>query len=478
MMSSMLNNLRPALLGRTALLAIAASGIGLYACGAPQQSEVVPPQRTEELPPRCADEACINDRVEAFDVDGIHVIIKKELSPPLVVANIYFDGGARHWDASTGGHQQLALRVATEGGPQDMTRIEYHGLLERVAASIGSSAGLDYSHVSLFTPAFALDETFGLMSRALQTPAWDDQQIQNSRSQQLAGIESRYDNADNAVHEVARSLAWAGHPYAVHASGEIESVTNATTQDLQHALNQLLVREKMTVVFVGDIESDTARTLVETHLAAIPSQADWEQQLRHPTMDTNLAYDHGELRILERTDIPTNYIVGYFSTPSLDHEDYAPMVLATRILRDKLFEEVRTRRNLSYAVYSAIATRRANTGVIYVTATQPAQTLQVMYDTIDTMITDGVTPKEVENEIRKYLTHYYMDLQSFEAQAALLARWQLHTGDRIDADRFIDELRAVTPERIAEVLNQYIRNIQFGVLGHPDQIDHEQFTAR
>src|SRR5690554_39177 len=234
----------------------------------------------------------------------------------------------------------------------------------------------------------------------------------------------------------------------------------------------------MTVVFVGQIDNNEARTLVKTHLKDVASDKSWREALDYPTAFQPFEFSQGAVEVMERTEIPTNYIAGYFSAPAPGDADYAPMVLATQILRDRLFEEVRTRRNLSYAVYSAIATRRANTGVLYVTATKPAETLEVMYNTIDEVVNGAITQEDVENEIRTYLTRYYMALQSFDAQASLLARWELLTGERVNADRFIDELRAVTPEQVSDVLNRYLRNIQFGVLGHPEQIDRTQFSAR
>ena len=467
----------PTSFAKFSALTVLALSIGASACGAKQQ----PAEQTSApvvLPDRCAQEACINHQVDSFDVDGIHVIVKHADTLPLVVANIYFEGGALHWDANTAGHESLALDVATQGGPASMDRHAYHSALESVAATIHGSSGLDYSVVSLFSPAFALNETFGLMSQTLLSPALESQQLQNSRSQQLASIQTRYDSADNAVHEVARSIAWTEHPYAIHPQGELESVQTARPEDLRAALSKLLVREKMTVVFVGQIDNNEARTLVKTHLKDVASDKAWREALDYPTAFQPFEFSQGAVEVMERTEIPTNYIAGYFSAPAPGDADYAPMVLATQILRDRLFEEVRTCRNLSYAVYSAIATRRANTGVLYVTATKPAETLEVMYNTIDEVVNGAITQEDVENEIRTYLTRYYMALQSFDAQASLLARWELLTGERVNADRFIDELRAVTPEQVSDVLNRYLRNIQFGVLGHPEQIDRTQFSAR
>lgn len=463
----------------------------LSACGAkqtPENAEESTPETegsareialdTVELPERCETQACINDNADSFEVDGLRVIVKHQENPPLAGAAIYFEGSSLDWTSDTEGHQALALNVATEGGPSTMERRVYHAELERVAASISSSVSRDEARVRLFSPAFALDEIFALMAQSILSPAFEENQLQNSRVKQLSAIRTRFDDADSAVAETTRALAWKDHPYALHSLGEEEPVQNATVDALQDALKKLLVRERMIVVFTGDVQNEQARALVEKHLKDVPHQEDWAQKSNYPEAIAPFAYEGGALELLERANIPTNYILGYFSAPSASEEAYAATVIGMRILRNRLFEEVRTKRNLSYAVSSALANRRANTGALYVTATDPQETLKVMYDTIDDVIENGVSQDDIDNEVRTYLTGYYMDLQSAAAQGYRLAKWQILTGDRVNADRFIDALQEITPEEISAAIDRYLRNIQFGVVGNPEQIDREQFEAR
>lgn len=459
------------------ILASIALAASLSACGG-KQSPTAHHDAPTDLPERCQHEACINDGVRSFRVDGIRVIVKPEQSPPLLTVNLYVEGGSLFWTEATAGHEALALNVVTDGGPSGMSRLDFHAQLERVAASIAASSDRDFATISLFTPASVVDDTFALLARALQQPALDARQIENSRTQQLTGIRTRMDDADSAARETVQDLAWAGHPYALSPMGTEASVGAADAEALQTALQKLLVRERLTVVFVGQISDSHAKSLVERHLSSLRADPNWREVVNYPEAVRPFHFERSRVEVVDRSTLPTNYILGYFSAPTLGDEDYAATVLATQILRNRLFEEVRTRRNLTYAVSSGLGQRRANIGYLYVTATDPGATLPVMYATIDAMIEEGVSAQDVQNQIRTYLTHYYMDLQSFSAQAALLARWQIFTGDRVEADAFIDQLRRVTPDDVARVLKKYIRNIQFGVVGKPAQIDPALFTSR
>ena len=425
--------------------------------------------------------ARLNDNTTDFVVNGIRVIVKQDSTTPLVTASIYFDGGVALHDAEEAGLDRFALNVATDGGPEGMTRSEYRNALDRVGASIGASTDRDYASATLFSLGSELNDAFALFARTLRQPALADGQLELTRQQMIASVRSLYDDADSAVRETVQQFAWANHPYVTRPQGEEVTLQRFTRRDLTFALNRLLTRERMLVVFVGDIKPLQAAALVEQHLADLPGSSSWHASTNGTIFPDNVppfAWQRGNVEVLVRPELPTNYIIGYFAAPSPDHEDYPAMLLATQILRNRLFEEVRTRRNLTYAVSSGLGTRRANVGFLYVTATDPATTLGVMYNTIDAMITTPVSRQDLENQLRIYLTRYYMSLQSTGAQASMLAQWELLGGGRANADAFIDAMRRVTPNDVARVLNTYVRNVQYGVVGDPELIPEQTFTAR
>lgn len=472
-------------------VSLVVSAGALTACGGTQQPEVQEPasasaaseqpvyQQTEpaEIAPHCEDVACVNSGVVSFEVDGIDVIVKELAHPPMVSARIYFNGGAAEWTPQSAGLERFALSAAASGGPEGMSKADYQSALDRVGAAVGTSSDRDYAFASLSTLSATLDETWDLFSSALLSPGYESEVLEVTRNQMLTSIATRFDDPDGAVRETVQELAWGDHPYGIHPGGEPDVVGAADAATLEQMLDALLIRERMTVVFVGDITPQQARALVERAFSDLPSSEGWADASiddAYPPFD----FDGGALSIFERPELPTNYIIGYFAAPAPGDADYPAAVIATQILRNRLFEEVRTRRNLTYAVSSGLGSRRSNVGYLYVTATDPETTLQVMYDTVDDIIDGNISEQDVENQVRTYLTRYFMGLQSFGAQANLLADWALLTGDRLGADRFVAELYALTPEDVSRVLETYVRDIQFGVVGDPAAIPEALFTSR
>jgi zinc protease len=81
--------------------------------------------------------------------------------------------------------------------------------------------------------------------------------------------------------------------------------------------------------------------------------------------------------------------------------------------------------------------------------------------------TGTVEPKALERLILQFITQYFLDNESGAQQADFLARAELYYGDFRRADRFVDELRAITPGDIQRAALRYMRDIRFVYIGDP-----------
>jgi zinc protease len=67
--------------------------------------------------------------------------------------------------------------------------------------------------------------------------------------------------------------------------------------------------------------------------------------------------------------------------------------------------------------------------------------------------------------ILQFITQYFLDNESGAQQADFLARAELFYGDFHRADRFVDELRAITPADIQHAALRYMRDVRFVFIG-------------
>nr|MBA3403313.1 insulinase family protein [Gemmatimonadaceae bacterium] len=77
---------------------------------------------------------------------------------------------------------------------------------------------------------------------------------------------------------------------------------------------------------------------------------------------------------------------------------------------------------------------------------------------------------------RQFLTEYFLDNETNGAQADFLARAELYRGDYRNAEKFVDELKSVTPEAVQRVARKYMKGIRFAYVGDPGKLRRELIT--
>jgi zinc protease len=290
-------------------------------------------------------------------------------------------------------------------------------------------------------------------------PQFDEAEVGLIRRQLLSGVRQRQDSPDLQVDFLADSFAFNGHPYQLQPVGTESSLSSITVQDLQKYQETQMVKSRMLLVVVGDVSKAQVERLVRGSLGKLPAGSyRW-------TLPDTLPRDRSAALTVNRP-LPTNYILGLYSGPRADSKDYHALRIATAILSGQLFSEIRSKRNLTYAVDAPFIERAVSAGGLYVTTVDPRTTLEVMQRELLDLQTGTVEPRALERLILQFITQYFLDNESGAQQADFLARAELYYGDFRRADRFVDELRAITPSDIQRAAVRYMRDVRFVYIGN------------
>ncbi len=406
---------------------------------------------------------------EEFTVNGLKVILKQNPGNEVVAASLYIRGGVFNLTPATAGIEPLLFDVAAKGTkkyPKEIINAE----LARMGTQINGNASKDYSGVNLRCIKPNFDKSWDIFADVLLNPTLDPKEVELSRAQALTGLRQRRDNPDSYLRDVGDSLFYESHPYALDPSGTEESVGKISIDQMRQYLKDNLVTSKLLLVVVGDIEKADLEKKVASAFGALPV-GDYAPQ--YPAM---VSHAKSELHTVAQ-QMPTNYILGYFSAPSIRDADYYPMSMAMSILQQREFEEVRTKRNLSYAPSAYYQNQFANCANIYVTAVKPDTTIKVMLGEAKRLQTELISPKELRDKITVFLTSYYLQTETNAAQASFLARYELAGLGWQASEMFVDNMKKVTPEDVERVAQKYIKDIQFVVIGDPAKIDEKVFTS-
>src|SRR5439155_15949926 len=128
---------------------------------------------------------------------------------------------------------------------------------------------------------------------------------------------------------------------------------------------------------------------------------------------------------------------------------------AVTLLQNAVFNEVRVKRNLSYAPDAELDSRAANTGSISVTSKQPTEAVSVMLDEIKKLRQTPVADDEIARIADFFATTYYLKQETNTAQAGELAQYEIIGGGWRNSLTFLDKMRAVKPADVQTVTNKY-----------------------
>ncbi|MDP9177173.1 MAG: insulinase family protein [Gemmatimonadota bacterium] len=401
----------------------------------------------------------------SFDVSGIQVILRQSNANNVVAANLYLLGGTSQVTAANAGIELLLLEVS-DRGTKKYPRAALRRKMSALGSEIVTSATDDWTMFGIKATTEVLDSTWAIFASRLIEPILDPTDVALIRTQFLSGIRQRRDDPDALAEFLADSIAFSGHPYGIPVTGTEASISAIDAAALRAYHNRQIVKSRMLLVVVGNVDRAHLERLVKGSLGLLPAgNYKWTSPARLPERASDV--------VVESRPLPTNYILGYYSGPLANSDDYQALRIATSVLTGRLFAEIRTRQNLTYDVHAPFVDRAASAGGLYVSTASPDTTLKLMRAAV-TELQEGLLDREGLKRLeQQFLTEYFLDNETNGAQADFLARSQLYRGDYREADKFVEELRNVTPEAVRRVAQKYMKGIRFAYVGDPTKLRRE-----
>lgn len=407
--------------------------------------------------------ASLDTATQEFDAGGVRVILRHNPATDVVAANVYLLGGTREATPTTAGLEAFLFAVAERGSrrfPKEMRR----ATLSRLGSGIGVDAEEDWTMVGMRSLRDAFDSTWTVMADQLTAPSLDSTDVEQVREQLLAAAQQRENDPDALVEHLADSLTFGDHPYAIEPLGSERSIAAITRAQLRDFHASRVVKSRMLVVVVGNVDRRRVERLVRTTLGALPAGSyQWTPPPAPAAQPTRRA-------VIVTRQLPTNYILGYYVGPPASSDDYAALRVASAVLSGSMFSEIRARHNLTYAVDAPFLERALATGGVYVTTVAPDTTLALMRRELDLLQSELLDPLALRRLVQRFITDYFLKNETNADQATFLARSALYQKDWRAASAFAEALRRVTPEDVRRVARTYMKEFRFAYVGDPTKV--------
>jgi len=288
-----------------------------------------------------------------------------------------------------------------------------------------------------------------LLADIVMNPAFTEDDISREKKVVLEEIKMVEDTPDDLVHELFTENLWPGHPLGRPILGTRDTVEGLTQEGLRRYFSHTYSAPNLIVSAVGNIEHERVRALVERAFAGL-SPTNEELSETPPSVVPTTVIRNKEL---EQSHVCLG-MAGY----QQDHDErYSSYVLNTILggsMSSRLFQNVREKRGLAYAVFSGLsAYRDAGTMTIYAGCANDA-----VGELIDVVIGELQRMKDEplpESELRRAKDHLkgslMLNLESTSSRMSHLARQEIYFDRHFGLDETLQGVERVSTEDVQRV---------------------------
>jgi len=349
-----------------------------------------------------------------------------------------------------------------------------HRTAEEIARQVDSIGG----NIDAFTAkeciAFSmkvLDEhlpiALDVLSDLVLNPVFDKEDITRERGVILEEIKMDEDNPDYLVHEIFTQNFWKDHPLGRPILGTRDTVKKFERAPVYDFYRQRFTPGNVLITAAGHLNHEHFVELVKKHFEGMQSMSNGFHSAP-PKIAPKIILRNK--KSLEQVQI----CVGVPSFPITHEKRHSSYILNTLLgggMSSRLFQNVRERQGLAYAIYSDLNPYR-DTGCLSVYAgTSRESAIKVVQCVVSEFrkLKIDVVPEDELRRCKDQLKGSLMlSLESSTARMSNLARQEMYFDHFYGLDELIEKIESVTSEELQMLANQFFQseNVAVTILGN------------
>ena len=306
-----------------------------------------------------------------------------------------------------------------------------------------------------------------ILSDLILNPVFDTKDITRERGVILEEIKMDEDNPDYLVHEIFTQNFWKDHPLGKPILGTKETVKRFEHGLLENYWKRFFIPNNMIVSAAGNLRHERIVDLVKKHFSDLPAGKNGFHQFP-PKPSARIILRNK--KALEQVQI----CIGVPSHPISHERRYTSYILSTLLgggMSSRLFQNIRERQGLAYAIYSELSPYR-DTGCMSVYAgTSRESAVKVVQSVMNEYRALKETPvpqEELRRSKDQLKGSLMLSLESSAARMSNLARQEMYFDRFISLDEIIRCVEAVTIEDLQAMANEFFvpESVAVTVLGN------------
>jgi zinc protease len=329
---------------------------------------------------------------------GARVYFVENHDLPIFDVSVEFPAGAGYDRADKAGLAAMTNRLL-DAGVDGMSEDDIARRMADVGAQLGGRFDTDRAGLVLRTLSNAKErnQALDVMARILRGPIFPKDVLEREIVRTIGALKEADTKPDTIASRTFYRLVYRDHPYALRASGEVETLEKIAPADLSAFYRRHYAAPYAVVAMMGDVTRVEAEAIAEQLTRGLPQATGPEPSLP-PVADLAV----GATRTIGHHATQAHILIG---APGIrrDDPDYFPLFVGNYVLGgggfvSRITEEVRQKRGLAYSAYSYFSPLQREGPFLIGMQTQRDQAgeaLEIVRKTVREFVADGPTDREL-----------------------------------------------------------------------------------
>jgi predicted Zn-dependent peptidase len=406
---------------------------------------------------------------------GLRVFSEPLNEATSVSLGVWIRAGSRDERDEVAGISHLMEHMLFKGTPS-MNALGIAEAFESIGAQDNAATGEEYTVLyARFLPEH-LERAVDIMSEMVTQPTLAD--LEREREVIVEEIKMYEDRPDQLADEYLSGLIFNDDPLGRPIIGSAETVRGVDRGTLKSFHDNTYTAPNVFVVAAGKLDSGELERMVEEKLAGKLPEGEPFARKAHPTPpESRFFYKFKETEQYHVT-------MGSLGIPASSEERFAMSALSNILgggMSSRLFQEVREKRGLAYAVY-AYHQGYSDVGAVkmYVGSTtgNVEEAARIITEQLDRIRAETVTEEELQRTKEQLKSSTILAMESTAARMTRIGRSVITGSELLTPEEISAHIDAVTAEDVKRLANEHLKldNMYLAAVG-PKELDLGRYLA-
>ena len=387
--------------------------------------------------------------------NGLRILTERMTQVRSVSIGVWLTRGSRHETAERGGIAHFVEHMLFKG-TSTRTAEDIAQAIDSIGGQLDAFTAKEYASYYIKVLDEHLPLAMDILADIVRNPAFAPDDIEREKKVVVEEIKMVEDTPDDLVHEIFTQGFWENHPLGRPILGTKDTVESFTTDLLRDYFTSAYTANNLIVSAVGNLEHERVRDLVQEKMGSLTGPGEVVRD-QAPRVVPKILVRSKELE-------QSHLCLGVGSYPQ-NHEDrYSSYVLNTLLggsMSSRLFQNVREKRGLAYAVFSGLsAYRDAGSFTIYAGCSNEAvgEVIDLVVEELRGVKNAPVPDAELQRSKDHLKGSLMLSLENTASRMSHLARQEIYFDRQFGLDETLLGIERVTADDVQRVATDLFRN--------------------